>query len=111
MRMKTFLNVNLALLPFLIFSILVAYGMPAAAIGAGSVASLAICAWRHFMSEIGILETATLSIFGLLAAGLALFPDVVAAQAPALAFAGLGVFAIATVVRRQPWTAEFSRAD
>jgi phytoene dehydrogenase-like protein len=109
--MKTFLNVNLALLPFLIFSVLVAYGMPAAAIGAGSIASLAVCAWRHFTSEIGILETATLSIFGLLAAGLLSFPDVVAAQAPALAFAGLGVFAIATVVRRQPWTAEFSRAD
>ncbi|MBC9883507.1 NAD(P)/FAD-dependent oxidoreductase [Bradyrhizobium sp. INPA01-394B] len=109
--MKTFLNVNLVLLPFLIFSVLIAYGMPAAAIGAGSIASLAVCAWRHFTSEIGILETATLSIFGMLAAGLLLFPDVVAAQAPTLAFGGLGVFAIATVARRQPWTAEFSRAD
>jgi hypothetical protein len=97
MRMKTFLNVNLALLPFAIFSILVAYGMPAAAIGAGSIASLAICAWHHFTNEIRILETATLSIFGLLAAGLLLFPDIVAAQA--LAFAGLGVFTISLCSR------------
>ncbi len=111
MRMKTLVNVNLALLPFVIFSILVARGLPEAAIGAGSIASLALCAWRHFSSEIRILETATLSIFGLLAAGLLLFPAVVAAQASALAFTGLGVFAIATVVLQQPWTMEFSRAD
>jgi phytoene dehydrogenase-like protein len=110
MSMKTFLNVNLALLPFAILSVLVVRGMPGMAISAGAIASLMICAWRLYSGEIKILEIATLSIFGVLAVGFLLLPDVVGAQVMALAFAGLGVFATATVVLRRPWTAEFSRA-
>ncbi len=109
--MKTFLNVNLALLPFAIFAILVARGTPAIAIYAGLVASLLIGAWRLYRRQLKILELATLSIFGLLTVAVLLLPDFVGAQATALALLGLGVFAAATVVLRQPWTAEFSRED
>jgi len=109
--MKTFLNVNLALLPFAIFAILVARGTPAIAIDAGLVASLLIGAWRLYRRQLKILELAALSIFGLLTVAVLLLPDFVGAQATALALLGLGLFAAATVVLRQPWTAEFSRAD
>jgi all-trans-retinol 13,14-reductase len=109
--MKTFLNVNLALLPFAIFGILLASETPAIAIYGGLMVSLLIGAWRLMASEIKILEIATLSIFAALSAGLLLFPDTVEAYAMALAFFGLGVFASCSVMLRRPWTAEFSRAD
>lgn len=109
--MKTFLNVNLALLPFLIFGILLAYGTPAVALYAALGASLLICAGRLARHELKVLELATLSIFAILTVAFLLFPDFVGAKATALAFLGLGAFAAVTVVLRRPWTAEFSRED
>jgi all-trans-retinol 13,14-reductase len=83
------------------------------AIDAGLGVAVVIAVWRLATSEIKILEIATLSIFAALTAGLLLIPDVVAARAMAmaLAFCGLGLFAIGSVLLRRPWTAEFSRAD
>jgi phytoene dehydrogenase-like protein len=109
-RMKTFFTVKFALLPIAIFIFLIIRGMPAAAIGAGFVAALIVCAWRLYVRDIKTLEIATLAILGALAGGALLAPDFVIGHAVPLAFAGLGVFAIATVVLRRPWTAEFSRA-
>lgn len=109
--MTTFLNVNLALLPFAIFSILVARGMPANAIYAGLMASAVLAAWRGYRGEIKSLELALLLIFSILAIGIFGFPEIVGRYAMTVAFAGLGAFAAATVLLGRPWTAEFSRAD
>jgi phytoene dehydrogenase-like protein len=110
MRMKTFFTVKFALLPIAIFVFLIVRGIPAAAIGAGFIVALIVCAWRLYVRDIKTLEIATLVIFGALAAGLLFARDVVVTNAVPLAFAGLGVFSIATVLLRKPWTAEFSRA-
>lgn len=109
-RMKTFFTVKFALLPIAIFIFLIIRGMPAAAIGAGFIVALIVCAWRLYVRDIKTLEIATLAILGALAGGALLAPDFVIGHAVPLAFAGLGVFAIVTVVLRKPWTAEFSRA-
>jgi phytoene dehydrogenase-like protein len=108
--MKTFFTVKFALLPIAIFVFLIVRGMPAAAIGAGFVVALIVCAWRLYARDIKMLEIAALAIFSALAAGLLVARDVVVANAVPLAFIGLGVFSIATVLLRKPWTAEFSRA-
>ena len=108
--MKTFFTVKFALLPIAIFVFLIVRGMPAAAIGAGFVVALIVCAWRLYARDIKMLEIAALAIFGALAAGMFLARDVVVANAVPLAFVGLGVFSIATVLSGRPWTAEFSRA-
>ena len=108
--MKTFFTVKFALLPIAIFVFLIVRGMPAAAIGAGFVVALIVCAWRLYARDIKTLEIAALAIFGALAAGLLAARDVVVANAVPLAFVGLGVFSVATVLLRKPWTAEFSRA-
>jgi phytoene dehydrogenase-like protein len=110
MSMKTFFTVKFALLPLAIFVFLIVRGMPEAAIGAGFVVALIVCAWRLYVRDIKSLEIAALAIFGALAAGLLMAPDVVVGNAVPLAFAGLGLFSIATVLVRKPWTAEFSRA-
>ena len=110
LRMKTFFTVKFALLPIAIFVFLIVQGMPAAAIGAGFVVALIVCAWRLHVRDIKTLEIATLAIFGALAAGLLFARDVVVTNAVPLAFTGLGVFSIVTVSLRKPWTAEFSRA-
>jgi phytoene dehydrogenase-like protein len=109
--MKTFLNVNLALLPLAILTILFASGMRAEAIYAGMVASLLIGAVRLYRGEVRLLDRAMLAIFAFLTLGYLLLPDVVGAHALAFAFAGLGVLATASVLLRRPWTSEFSRAD
>ena len=109
--MKTFFTVKFALLPIAIFVFLIVRGMPAAAIGAGFVVALIVCAWRLYAREIKMLEIAALAIFSALAVGMFLAPRIVAANAVPLAFVGLGVFSIATVLScGRPWTAEFSRA-
>jgi phytoene dehydrogenase-like protein len=109
--MRTFLNVNFALLPFAIFAILMARGMPETAIFAGLGASLLTGAWRLYRRELKTLEFATLSIFAMLSVGIVLLPEIVGARASAFALLGLSVFAAVSVVRRRPWTAEFSREE
>jgi len=109
--MSTFLNVNLALLPFLIFSVLFARGLPENAVHAGLLASVFIATWRSYRREARMLERAILLIFAVLAFGIFLWPVVVAAHALTFAFAALGVFALGTVLLQRPWTSEFSRAD
>ena len=108
--MKTFFTVKFALLPIAIFVFLIVRGMPAAAIGGGFVVALIVCAWRLYARDIKMLEIAALAIFSALAAGMFLARDVVVANAVPLAFVGLGLFSIATVLSGRPWTAEFSRA-
>lgn len=108
--MTTFLNVNLALLPFLIFTTLVARGMPAEAIYAALIASALLVTWRGYRGGIKSLELALLLIFSVLAIGISGFPEIVGPYAMTAAFAGLGAFAAATVLLGRPWTSEFSRA-
>lgn len=109
--MTTFLNVNRALLPLVILTVLTAGGLTQEAIYGGAIASVLIGVWRLYEGEVRILERATLAIFVLLAIAYRLFPAAVGSNAIAIALAGLGVFAIASVVIERPWTAEFSRAD
>lgn len=109
--MKTVLNVSFALLPLVVLTILTAVGLPVDAIYGGATTSILIGLWRLYQREIRILERATLGIFVLLVVGYRFYPDLVGNHAIALAFAGLGAFAIATVALRRPWTSEFSRAD
>lgn len=108
--MKTFFTVKFALLPIAIFIFLLVRGMPAAAIAAGFIVSAAVCVWRRAAGELKNLEIATLAIFAALAAGMFLSPSLVAREAIPLAFVGLALYAIVTVILRKPWTAEFSRA-
>lgn len=109
--MSTFLNVSLALLPIAIFSVLLARGLPANAVHAGLLASIVIATWRAYRSEARMLEGAILLIFAALSFAIFLWPHAVAAQALTFVFAGLGVFALGTVLLRRPWTSEFSRTD
>ena len=78
--MKTFFTVKFALLPIAIFVFLIVRGMPAAAIGAGFIVALIVCAWRLYARDIKMLEIAALAIFSALAAGMFLARDVVVRQ-------------------------------
>ena len=108
--MDTFLKVNRALLPLAFFPTLTALGRPQVAIYAAAILSMALCTWHGLRREISTLEVVLLSIFGILALGNLLAMEVVVVNATALLLAGLGVFAVASVVLRRPWPAEFSRA-
>jgi len=108
--MSMFLNVNLALLPIVVFSVLFARGMPENAVRAGLLASVVIATWRAYRSEARMLEGAILLIFAALSFSIFLWPGAVATQALTFVFAGLGAFALGTVLLRRPWTAGFSRA-
>lgn len=109
--MQTFLNVNFAMLPFAIFSVLTAYQTSGIAIMAGLATSLLTNAWRLYRNEQRLLERATLAIFVLLSIGFFLLPEMVGTRPVAFAFLGLSIFAAVTVFCRRPWTAEFSRAE
>ena len=99
--MKTFFTVKFALLPIAIFVFLILRGMPAAAIGAGFIVALIVCAWRLYARDIKMLEIAALVIFGALAAGMFLAREIVVANAVPLAFVGLGrVFDCDGLVRK-----------
>ncbi|WP_420132796.1 phytoene desaturase family protein [Rhodopseudomonas sp.] len=108
--MKTFLTVKLVLVPFAVFWALLALHLPGAAIWCGLLLSLAGNAWRLWRRELFVLESGGLVLFAGLAALLLIAPDVAAAHALWLSFAGLSAISAASLIARRPWTADYSRA-
>ena len=108
--MRTFLSVKIGLAPLAVFWFLLASGRPATAIAAALALSAAAIAWRLREGEIRSLEIAALVFFAALGAcALAGIAWPVAHAGP-LSFAALGVFGLASVAARRPWTAEYARA-
>jgi phytoene dehydrogenase-like protein len=81
------------------------------AVHSAAIVAVLICVWRLYRRDVRLLERATVVIFTALAVGQLLIAEPVGKYALAFAFAGLGLFALTTVLLRAPWTAEFSRAD
>jgi len=107
---KTFFRAKFALFPLAVFITLIAYVSPTIAITTGFAVALVVCAWRFYSGQIKNFEVAVLAVFTALASGVFLAPGLVGPVAIPLAFIGFTAYAVATVVRRQPWTSEFSRA-
>ncbi|WP_316207139.1 MULTISPECIES: NAD(P)/FAD-dependent oxidoreductase [unclassified Bradyrhizobium] len=108
--MKTFLAIKLALLPFAAFwGLLGAHHVDWAA-WVGLTLSLAFNLWRAFRGELIVLELGGLALFVLMAIGVDVAPDMMAANALWLSFAGLAAISLGSLVLGHPWTADYSRA-
>lgn len=108
--MKTFFKAKFALFPLAVFITLIAYASATVAVTAGFAAALVVCALRLYSGQIKNFEIAVLIVLATLAAGMVAAPGAVSPIAIPLAFVGFSIYALATVVLRRPWTAEFSRA-
>ncbi|MGP9814112.1 phytoene desaturase family protein [Rhodopseudomonas sp. NSM] len=108
--MKTFLTVKLVLVPFASFWALLAMGYVDSAIGAGLALSLAGNAWRAWRHEMFVLEAGGLVLFLGLGGMLLVAPDLTAASALWLSFAGLSAISVASLLARRPWTSDYARA-
>ena len=108
--MKTLIVVHLGLAPLIAFWLLLGFVSPGAALAAGLAVSLAMTAWRWTRREAFVLEIGALAAFLVMAAIALTAPAVFAGAALWLSFAGLGLTALASVVIRRPWTADYSRA-
>jgi len=107
--MKIFLTVKLALIPFILFWVLLGAHHADWAIWLGLVLSLAGNAWRLWRRDIAMLEAGGLVLFAVLAALQLAAPDWTAANALWLSFAGLGAISLFSVAIGRPWTADYSR--
>jgi phytoene dehydrogenase-like protein len=108
--MKTFLTVKLVLVPFVLFWALLGAQQPAWAIWSGLALSVLGNAWRVFRRELFVLELGGLALFAGLAALLIAAPEVAAANALWLSFAGLSAISLVSVLARRPWTSDYARA-
>lgn len=108
--MKTFLTIKFALLPYLAFYALLGWHRPGAAILVGLGLILALGVWRATRREIFVFELGTLLLFATLGGAFLIAPAAVSAAALWLALAGQGVIALASLVLRRPWTADYARA-
>ena len=107
--MKIFLTVKLALIPFVLFWVLLGAHHADWAIWLGLVLSFGGNVWRLWRRDIVILEAGGLVLFAVLAALHLAAPDWTAANALWLSFAGLGAISLFSVVIGRPWTADYSR--
>jgi phytoene dehydrogenase-like protein len=108
--MKTFLIVKFALIPFALFWALLAAHHPDWAVGAGLALSLLGTAWRAYRRQLFVLEAGGLGLFVLMAIAQLASPDLIAANALWLSFAGLGTISLISVIGRRPWTSDYARA-
>ncbi len=108
--MKTLIVVHLGLAPLIAFWALIGLVSPGAALAAGLAVSLAMTAWRWTRREAFVLEIGALAAFLVMAAIDLVAPAFFAGAALWLSFLGLGLAALASVVIRRPWTADYSRA-
>jgi phytoene dehydrogenase-like protein len=108
--MKIFLAVKFALLPFVVFWVLLGAGHPDWAIWSGLALSLAGNVWRAWRREWTSLEAGGFLLFVLLALSEVISPAWAAASALWLSFAGLGVISLISTVLGRPWTADYARA-
>jgi phytoene dehydrogenase-like protein len=108
--MKTFITVQIALAPFVVFWALLHFSTPRTAIAVGLLLSIAGFAWCLHKHEIKKLEIGGLALFASLNLAYLIAPQFVGATALPLSFIGLGLVALATVALRKPWTADYSRA-
>jgi all-trans-retinol 13,14-reductase len=109
-RMKIFLSVKLALLPFVVFWALLGTHHTDWAIWSGLTLSLAGNVWRAWRREWAVLEAGGLLLFALLAVAELISPAWMAASALWLSFAGLGFISLASALFGRPWTADYARA-
>jgi phytoene dehydrogenase-like protein len=108
--MKTFFTVKFALLPLAVFWLLLAQSMPAVALATGIALSIAGNVWGLRTRDVKSLDVAGLVILASLGLGYLLMTNVTAVHATSLSLAGLGLFSLATVAVKRPWTADYSRA-
>jgi all-trans-retinol 13,14-reductase len=108
--MKIFLSVKLALLPFVVFWVLLGARHADWAIWAGFALSLAGNVWRVSHREWMVLEAGGLLLFTPLAVAELMAPAWAAANALWLSFAGLGLISLVSALLRRPWTADYARA-
>src|SRR5271157_4499669 len=107
--MKTFLIVKLALLPFVLFWVLLGAGHPGWAIFAPLALSLAGNSWRAATRQFAGLEAGALALFLALGISELLAPSFTGANALWLSFAGLSAISFASLAAGRPWTADYSR--
>ncbi|MCG6204704.1 NAD(P)/FAD-dependent oxidoreductase [Rhodopseudomonas sp. HC1] len=108
--MKIFLTVKMVLVPFALFWSLLAMHQPSAAIWSGLALSVIGNLWRAWRRELFVLEAGGLALFAGLAVLLLIAPELAAANALWLSFAGLSAISAASLLARRPWTADYSRA-
>ena len=109
--MKTFLIVKLALLPFVLFWVLLGAGHPGWAIFAPLALSLAGNSWRAAIQQFAGLEAGALALFLALGISELLAPSFTGANALWLSFAGLSAISFASLAAGRPWTADYSRLE
>lgn len=109
--MKTFLHVNLLLIPLPIFLIAASQGYPMPGALAAFGWALGASLLKRGRQLPPTFEAGLIVGFGLAAAALASGAVTVTSRAMAIVMACLAMGAVVGLVRRQPWTAEFSAAD
>ncbi len=109
--MKTFLIVKLALLPFVLFWVLLGAGHPGWAIFAPLALSLAGNSWRAAIQQFAGLEAGALALFLALGISELLAPSFTGANALWLSFAGLSAISFTSLAAGRPWTADYSRLE
>jgi len=107
--MKTFVLVKFALLPFVLFWLLLRAGHPGSAIFAALALSLAGNALRAARREFIGLEAGALALFAALGAAWLAAPAFTAANALWLSFTGLSAVSFISLAAGRPWTADYSR--
>ncbi|CCD88342.1 fragment of putative phytoene dehydrogenase and related proteins; membrane protein (part 1) [Bradyrhizobium sp. ORS 285] len=108
--MRVFLTVKLALLPFVVFWVLLAWNQPAWAVWSALAIALAGNLWRASRGELALLEVGGLVLFVLLAIANDVAPNWTMANALWLSFAALGLVSFASLAVGRPWTADYSRS-
>lgn len=108
--MVTFLRAKLGLAAFALFWFLAARGMVGAAVALGLGWAAAFAGWRLTQAAASPLDLFGMGFFAALGAGFLIAPDAVAAHGVSISFAGLGLFSLASVAFKRPWTTEISRA-
>jgi len=108
--MKTFVAVQLALLPAILFWASAGAGLGRHGLVLGALAGVALVLWNRRRGLGRPMETASAAY--LVAAAIAEHTGVLAVPtAVALSFAVLGATALLTCVRGRPWTADYAAAD
>ncbi|NRP12469.1 hypothetical protein XMM379_001532 [Aliiroseovarius sp. xm-m-379] len=109
--MKAYLLAHLFLAPFLVFTILAAFGYPLLGAAIGFTIGVIACVRRYGMKLPPVFMGA--QVLGVAVALILLLvtPSLKETTAFAVVFAFLAVGALVSVINNKPWTAELSAAD
>jgi hypothetical protein len=108
--MKTFLSVNFAFLPLIVFWVLMSLRMPGAAAALGFTLAVTATAWRLWHKNTKSLEIASMGFFALVGVAHLAGWSWASEHSVAASYLVLGLFSMVSVALRRPWTAEYSRA-